>query len=136
VESLAGKSPKPPDKECIPACTYCHPEVASVGLTEKEAVERGLDIKTGRFPFVANGRALASGEREGMVKVIYGAGDERLLGAHIIGPEATELIAVFTLAKSAGLTGNQIAEAVYAHPTLSETIPEATHNALGKAIHL
>jgi dihydrolipoamide dehydrogenase len=136
VETLAGRTAEPPDKDHVPACTYCHPEVASIGLTEAEAVEQGLAFKAGRFPFVANGRALASGEREGMVKVLYDAADESLLGAHIIGPEATELIAVFTLAKRLGLKGKQIAEAVYAHPTLSETIPEATLDALDQAIHL
>jgi len=136
VETLAGMAPEPVDPRNIPACTYCHPEVASIGLSEAEALEKGLDIKVGRFPFVANGRALASGEREGVMKVIYHAGDESLLGAHIIGPEATELIATFTLARRLGLTGTEVARAVYAHPTLSETIPEATHDALGRAIHL
>ncbi len=136
VEKLKGLHAVPVDYETIPGCTYCQPQVASVGLTEKKAREQGYDIKIGKFPFMASGKAFAAGDREGFVKVIFDANYGELLGAHIIGPEATELIAEFTLAKSMEATYETIIKTIHAHPTLSESVMEAAANAYGESIHI
>ncbi|MDP4172675.1 MAG: dihydrolipoyl dehydrogenase [Bacteroidota bacterium] len=136
VETIKGLNPPAIDYDMIPGCTYCQPQVASVGLTEEKALAEGYDLKIGRFPYSASGKAFAVGEREGMVKVIFDSKYGELLGAHIIGSEATELIAEFTLAKSMEATFETIIKTVHAHPTLSESNMEAVANAYGEAIHI
>ncbi|MFV1950445.1 MAG: dihydrolipoyl dehydrogenase [Nitrospinota bacterium] len=136
VETINGKEGGLPDRLNIPNCTYCHPQVASVGLSEEEAKKRGYDIKIGRFPFRANGKAVAMGETDGMIKIIANAKNEEILGAHIIGPEATELIGEIALAKSFKLTPSEISKTVHAHPTLSEMIMEASGAIYEDAIHI
>ena len=129
-------SHKPKRVRVFPGCTYCQPQVASVGLTERAAVERGLKFKIGRFPFSANGKALAIGEPEGFVKIIIGEPYGEILGSHIIGAEATELIAELGLAITAEATFEEIEATIHAHPTLSEAIHEADEAAFGVAIHI
>jgi dihydrolipoamide dehydrogenase len=136
VEGIKGLNPSPIDYSTIPGCTYCQPQVASVGLTEKAAVDAGFEIKVGKFPFMASGKAFAIGEREGFVKLIFDKKYGELIGAHIIGSEATELIAELTLAKSMEATFESIVKTVHAHPTLSESIMEAAANAYGESIHI
>lgn len=136
VENIAGVETLPIDYDNIPSCTYSIPQVASIGLTEQKAIERGYKIRVGRFPFRANGKALAIGETEGMVKVIFDENYGELLGAHIIGPEATELIAEFGVAKTLESTAFEIVKTVHAHPTLSETLMEASADSLKEAIHI
>lgn len=120
----------------MPRCTYCQPQVASIGLTEKQARERGYDINIGRFPFQANGKALGLNERTGWVKIIADRRYGEILGAHLVGPEVTELLPELALARWTELTPNEIARAVHAHPTLSEAIMEAAHAVEGQAIHI
>ncbi|CAN5440389.1 dihydrolipoyl dehydrogenase [soil metagenome] len=135
VEGLyAGKKPR--KVEVFPGCTYCHPEVASIGLTERAAKEKGLDFVVGKFPFQASGRALAVGDPEGFVKLLYGKEHGELIGAHIIGAGATELIAEMGLAITLEATTDEIENTIHAHPTLSEAIHEATGTAFGHAIHI
>ncbi|MBU1936095.1 dihydrolipoyl dehydrogenase [bacterium] len=136
VEEIAGLNPPPVDYEAIPACTYCHPQVASVGLTEKQCLDKQLNVKIGKFPFVASGKARASGDIEGFVKVILDAKSKRLLGAHIIGGGVTELVAELTLARTMGATADDILHTLHPHPTLSEAVMEATADAMGEAIHI
>lgn len=136
VEKIAGVETLPVDYNNVPSCTYCIPQVASIGLTEQRAIELGYEIKVGRFPFRANGKALALGETEGLVKVIFDAKYGEILGAHIIGPEATELIAEFGVAKTLESTAFEIAKTIHAHPTLAETLMEASADSLKEAIHI
>ncbi len=136
VEKIKGLHPHPINYENIPGCTYCIPQVASIGMTEKKAREAGYELKIGKFPFMASGKAFAIGERDGFVKLIFDAKYGELLGAHIIGPDATELIAELTLAKSMEATYQSIVKSVHAHPTLSESIMEAAANAYGESIHI
>jgi dihydrolipoamide dehydrogenase len=127
---------RPKRLKVFPGCTYCQPQVASVGLTERAAKEQGLQFKVGKFPFSASGKALAVGEPEGFVKVIIAEPHGEILGAHIIGPEATELIAELGLAITLEATFEEIEETIHAHPTLSEAVHEATGAAFGMAIHI
>lgn len=136
VETIKGLDTTLVNYDTIPGCTYCQPQVASVGMTEKKAREAGYEIKIGKFPFMASGKAFAIGERDGFVKVIFDAKYGELLGAHIIGPEATELIAELTLAKSMEATYESIIKTIHAHPTLSESVMEAAANAYGESIHI
>jgi dihydrolipoamide dehydrogenase len=136
IEHIAGLNVQPLDPLEIPACTYCQPSVAHVGLTEKQAREQGYDIKIGRFPFKASGKATAAGHPEGMVKLIFDAKYGDLLGAHIIGYEATELIASLCLARKLEATAEWIHHTVHAHPTFSESIKEAAADAYGEAINI
>ncbi len=136
VESIAGKNPQPIDYENVPGCTYCQPQVASLGLSEEQAIAQGHELKIGRFPFTASGKARAIGETDGLVKLIFDAKYGELLGAHILGPEATEMIAELGVAKSLEATAAGIFNAIHAHPTLSEAIMEAAENAYGHAIHI
>jgi len=136
VEHIKGIHHPPIDYENIPGCTYCQPQVASVGLTEAKAKEKGYEVKVGKFPFMASGKAFAIGEREGFVKLIFDSKYGEILGAHIIGSEATEMIAEVTLARSLEATGESLIKTVHAHPTLSESIMEAAANAYGEAIHI
>ena len=136
VENIKGIHTPPVDYGNIPGCTYCQPQVASVGLTEQKAKELRYDLKIGKFPFMASGKAFAVGEREGFVKLIFDAKYGELLGGHIVGSEATELIAEVVLARALEATGESIVKTVHAHPTLSESIMEAAANAFGEAIHI
>jgi len=135
VEGMFGHS-KPRQVGIFPGCTYCHPQVASTGLTEKAARERKLDYKVGKFPFTAVGKAVAAGDTEGFVKVIAEAKTGEILGVHIIGGEATELIAEYGLAMNLEATVDEIHDSIHAHPTLSEALGEAALAVLGKAIHI
>lgn len=130
------KSIQPKKVTTFPGCTYCNPQVTSVGLTEKTATDKGLKIKVGRFPFMASGKARAMGETEGLVKLIFNEPHRELIGAHIIGAEATELIAEMTLAINLEATQEEIELTIHAHPTLSEAIHEAAGQAFGEAIHI
>ena len=136
VEKMAGLEVKPIDYGSIPGCTYCKPQVASIGLTEEKAIEKGYSLKIGRFPFVANGRSLAAGESEGFVKLIFNEQSNKLLGAHIIHAEATELIGELSVLKTLGIEGHDIIKTIHAHPTLSEGIMEAAAAAYDEAIHV
>jgi dihydrolipoamide dehydrogenase len=136
AERLAGHHPTPIDYDSIPGCTFCHPEIGSVGLTEAKAKELGRPLRVGRFPFSALGKARAVGDREGFVKVIYDAVDGRLLGAHIIGPGASDLIAELCLAKTTEVNGPSLIHTIHAHPTLAEALKEASDEAYGQAVHL
>jgi dihydrolipoamide dehydrogenase len=120
----------------IPGCTYCIPEIASVGYTEKAALEAGYELKIGKFPFSASGKAKAAGVPEGFVKVIYDAKYGELLGAHLIGANVTEMIAEIVVARKLETTGHEILKSVHPHPTMSEAIMEATAAAYGEVIHL
>ena len=135
AEYLAGKHAHDMDYGNIPGCTYCHPEVASVGLTEQACKEKKLDYKVGKFPFSANGRARTSGETEGFVKIIRDAKYGEILGAHIVGAHATELIHELVVARTNEFTVEEVDLAIHAHPTLSEAIAEATLDSLGRMIH-
>jgi len=136
IEKIKGINNPPIQYDNIPGCTYCQPQVASVGLTEKAARELGYEIKVGKFPFMASGKAFAIGEREGFVKLIFDAKYGEILGGHIIGSEATEMIAEVALARSLEATGESLIKTVHAHPTLSESVMEAAANAYGEAIHI
>ncbi|MCB1066232.1 MAG: dihydrolipoyl dehydrogenase [Verrucomicrobiae bacterium] len=136
VESMFDPNHKSKKVGLFPGCTYCHPEVASIGLTERACEEQGLAVKIGKFPFQASGRALAAGDSEGFVKLIFGEKYGELLGAHIIGGEATELIAEMGLAITLEATWEELENTIHAHPTLSEAIHEATSDAFGHAIHI
>ncbi len=136
VERIAGLDVQPIDYSSIPGCTYCHPQVASIGLTEEKAREQGFELKIGKFPFVASGKSIALGERDGMVKLIFEAKTDKLIGAHIIHAEATELIGELAVVKSTGVTAHELIKTIHAHPTLSEAILEAAAAAYGEAIHV
>jgi dihydrolipoamide dehydrogenase len=136
VEKIAGLSPEPLDYNNIPGCTYCSPEIASVGYTEKAAKEKGYDVKVGKFPFSASGKASASGVKDGFVKVIFDAKYGEFLGAHMIGANVTEMIAEVVAARKLECTGHDIIKTVHPHPTMSEAIMEAAAAAYGEVIHL
>ena len=136
IEKIAGLSPHPLDKTQIPGCTYCHPQIASVGLTEEAANKAGYEIKVGRFPFMANGKAIALGEPEGLVKTVFDANTGQLLGAHMVGAEVTELIQGFVVAMGLETTEEELMHTVFPHPTLSEMMHESVLDAFGRAIHI
>lgn len=136
VEKIAGHHPEPLDYGNIPGCTYCWPEIASVGMTEKQAKEAGYEIKVGKFPFSASGKASASGAKDGFVKVIFDAKYGEWLGAHMIGANVTEMIAEVVAARKLETTGHEIIKTVHPHPTMSEAVMEATAAAYGEVIHL
>jgi dihydrolipoamide dehydrogenase len=136
VEAIAGQKPHPMVKERIPGCTYAHPQVASVGLTEARAKEQGRDVRVGRFPFVGNGKAVALGEDQGFVKVIFDAKTGELLGAHMIGAEVTELIQGYAIAMQAEVTEHELMDTIFPHPTLSEMMHEAVLDAYGRVLHV
>ena len=136
VEHMSGLAPEPMRYDNIPGCTYCHPEVASVGLTEKMALEQGYKLKIGKFPFRALGKSMAVGDIDGFVKVIYDAKYGEMLGCHIIGAEATNLITEAVIARNLESTYHEVLNTIHPHPTLSEAIMEATADALGEAIHI
>jgi dihydrolipoamide dehydrogenase len=136
VEKIAGHHPQPLDYNNIPGCTYCSPEIASVGLTEKKAREAGYEIKVGKFPFSASGKASAAGHKDGFVKVIFDAKYGEFLGCHMIGANVTEMIAEVVVARKLETTGMEIVKSVHPHPTMSEAIMEAAAEAYGEVIHL
>lgn len=136
VESIAGLNPDPLDPQRIPACTYSHPQVASVGLTEAQAVAAGHRVRVGRFPFSANGKAIAMGATEGLVKVVFDAGSGELLGAHMVGSEVTEMIQGYGIAQGLETTEAELMHAVLPHPTMSEAMHEAVLAAYDRALHI
>lgn len=135
VEKIAGMNPERIDYGNTPGCTYCHPEIASVGLTEAQAKEKGFEIKTGKFPFTANGKATANGDSEGFIKVIFDAKYGEWLGCHMIGNGVTDMISEAVVARKLETTGHEIIKAVHPHPTLSEMVMEAVAAAYGEVIH-
>ncbi|OGL19834.1 MAG: dihydrolipoyl dehydrogenase [Candidatus Rokubacteria bacterium RIFCSPLOWO2_12_FULL_71_19] len=136
AEAIAGRAPRPVDYDNVPSCTYCRPQVASIGQSEARARQSAREIAVGRFPFTANGKAVAMGEAEGFLKVVADKGSGELLGVHIVGPEATELIHEFAVGRTLEATLEDIVHTIHAHPTLSEAALEATLAALGQAIHM
>jgi dihydrolipoamide dehydrogenase len=136
VEKIAGHHPEPINYQNIPGCTYCQPEIASVGLTEKQAIEAGYEVKVGKFPFSASGKASAAGAKEGFIKVIFDAKYGEWLGAHMIGANVTEMIAEVVVARRLETTGHEIIKSIHPHPTMSEAIMEATAAAYGEVIHI
>ena len=136
AELIAGKHPHPIKPNSIAGCTYCHPQVASVGLTEAKAKEAGHEIKVGRFPFIGNGKAIALGESEGMIKTIFDAKTGELLGAHMIGAEVTELIQGYVIGRQLETTEEDLMHTIFPHPTLSEMMHEAVLDAYGQVIHM
>lgn len=135
VDAICGRSPQPVDYSTIPSCVYTSPEVASVGLTEKQAAEKGIELKVGRFQFTASGKAAAAGERDGFVKLLFDAATDKLIGAHFVGMNVTEMIAEPTVAKALGATAEVLAHTIHPHPTMNEAVMEAAEAALGHAIH-
>jgi dihydrolipoamide dehydrogenase len=136
VEAIAGQHPHPMDVLNIPGCTYCRPQVASVGLTEARAKELGHQVRVGRFPFIGNGKAIAMGEPEGLVKTVFDAKTGELLGAHMVGPEVTEMIQGYAIARTLESTEAELMHTVFPHPTVSETMHEAVLDAYGRVIHI
>jgi len=136
AEKIAGHHAIPVNYAAIPACTYCHPEIASVGLTEDRAKEQGVPVKVGRFPFKPLGKTMAAGEYPGFVKVLWHAETGALVGAHMIGPAVTDLVGEMTLAKNTEVNAESLAYTIHAHPTFAEALKEATEDALGHAIHI
>ena len=136
VEKISGHNPHPLDYNNIPGCTYTSPEVASVGMTEKAAKEAGYELKVGKFPFTASGKASAAGAKDGFVKLVFDAKYGELLGAHLIGANVTEMIAELVVARKLETTGEEIIKAVHPHPTMSEAVMEAAAAAYGEVIHI
>jgi len=136
VEAIKGLHPHPMNKLMIPGCTYCSPQIASVGLTEQAAKEKKIDIRVGRFPFVGNGKAIAMGEDQGLVKVIFDKKTGQLLGAHMIGAEVTELIQGYVVAMNLETTEQDLMHTIFPHPTLSEMMKEAVLDAYGRALNI
>ena len=136
VEAIKGLHPHPMNKAMIPGCTYCQPQIASVGLTEQAAKEKKLDIRVGRFPFVGNGKAIALGEDQGMVKVIFDKNTGQLLGAHMVGAEVTELIQGYVVAMNLETTEEELMHTIFPHPTLSEMMKEAVLDAYGRVLNI
>ena len=136
AELIAGGHPHPIKPGSIAGCTYCHPQVASVGMTEAKAKEAGFEVKVGRFPFIGNGKAIAMGEAEGMVKTVFDAKTGELLGAHMVGAEVTEMIQGYVIGRSLETTEAELMETVFPHPTMSEMMHEAVLDAYGRALHI
>jgi dihydrolipoamide dehydrogenase len=136
VETLFGKHPRTVDYSIIPGCTYTDPGIGSVGLTEKQAKEKGHTVRIGKFPFIASGRAQAADETEGFVKLVFDAKFGELLGAHIIGSAATEMISELVMAKKLEATEEEIMHTMHPHPTFSEAIMEAAGQGLGESVHI
>ena len=136
IEKIAGLSPHPLNKNQIPGCTYCQPQIASVGLTEDAAKKAGHELNIGRFPFIGNGKAIALGEPDGMIKTIFDKKTGQLLGAHMVGAEVTELIQGFVVAMGLETTEEELMHAIFPHPTLSEMMHESVLDAYGRTIHV
>ncbi|MEL6622943.1 MAG: FAD-dependent oxidoreductase, partial [Pseudomonadota bacterium] len=135
VEAIAGRNPHPIQRDRIPGCTYCHPQIASIGLTEAAALDAGHDVRVGRFPFRGNGKAIALGEPDGLVKTVFDGASGQLLGAHLIGAEVTELIHGFAIAMQLETTEEDLMRTVFPHPTLSEMMHESVLDAYGRVVH-
>ncbi len=137
VEKIAGvDGVHPLDTSNIPGCTYCWPQVASIGLTEKAAIEKGHEVKVGRFPYQGNGKAIALGEPDGLIKTIFDTKTGALLGAHMIGAEVTELIQGYGIAKTLETTESELMNTIFPHPTLSEMMHESVLDAYGRVMHM
>jgi dihydrolipoamide dehydrogenase len=136
LEAIKGLEPHPMDKGLVPGCTYCHPQVASVGLTEAKAKEAGHEVRVGRFPFIGNGKAIALGEDQGLTKVVFDKKTGRLLGAHMVGAEVTELIQGYVVAMNLETTEEELMHTIFPHPTLSETMKEAVLDAYGRVLNM
>ncbi len=136
VEAIKGMHPHPMDKNLIPGCTYCHPQIASVGLTEAKAKEQKREVRVGKFPFVGNGKAIALGEDQGMVKVIFDKKTGALIGAHMVGAEVTELIQGYVIATNLETTEEELMHTIFPHPTISETMKEAVLDAYGRVLNM
>jgi len=136
AEHIAGKHPHAMDKRNIPGCTYCRPQVASVGLTEEKAKEAGYEVKVGKFPFIGNGKAIALGEQEGFVKTVFDERTGELLGAHMVGAEVTEMIQGYTIGKTLETTEAELIGTVFPHPTISEAMHESVLAAFGRTLHI
>jgi dihydrolipoamide dehydrogenase len=136
VEMIAGKNPEPLNYGNMPGCTYTSPEIASVGMTEKAAREAGYELKVGKFPYTASGKASAAGHKDGFIKLIFDAKYGELLGAHLIGDNVTEIIAELVMARKLETTGHEIIKGVHPHPTMSEAVMEAAAAAYGEVIHI
>ena len=135
AELIAGGHPHPARPGSIAGCTYCQPQIASVGMTEEKAIEAGHEVRVGRFPFIGNGKAIALGEAEGMVKTVFDAKTGELLGAHMVGAEVTELIQGYVIGRQLETTEEDLMNTVFPHPTLSEMMHESVLDAYGRAIH-
>jgi len=136
AETIAGHEAPELDENAMPRCTYCIPQIASMGLTAKQCKEQGIEVNVGKFPFQPNGKALGLGESHGFVKVIADKKYGEILGVHMIGPEVTELLPEWVLARNYELTPSEVARSVHAHPTLTEVMMEAAHAVEGQAIHI
>ncbi len=136
IEKIAGLNPEPIDYKNIPACTYTNPEISSVGLTEAKAKEQGFEVKVGKFPYTASGKASAAGQKEGFVKLVFDAKYGELLGAHMIGGNVTEMIAELTVARKLEITGHELIKTIHPHPTMSEAVMEAAAAAYDEVIHI
>src|SRR5690606_12116544 len=136
AELIAGKDPHPVKPTSIAGCTYCHPQIASVGYTEAKAKELGFKVKVGKFPFIGNGKAIALWEEGGMIKAVFDAATGELLGAHMVGAEVTELIQGYVVGRQLETTEQDLMNTVFPHPTLSEMMHEAVLDAYGRAIHM
>jgi dihydrolipoamide dehydrogenase len=136
IEAIKGLNPHPMNKSMIPGCTYCSPQIASVGLTEQAAKEKKIDIRVGRFPFIGNGKAIALGEDQGLVKAIFDKKTGQLLGAHMVGAEVTELIQGYVVAMNLETTEEELMHTVFPHPTLSEMMKEAVLDAYGRVLNM
>jgi dihydrolipoamide dehydrogenase len=135
AELIAGREVHPIKEGSIAGCTYCHPQIASVGMSEASAIEAGFDVKVGRFPYAGNGKAIALGEADGLIKTVFDAATGELLGAHMIGAEVTELIQGYVVGRQLETTEADLMHTIFPHPTLSEMMHEAVLDAYGKAIH-
>ncbi len=136
AELIAGQHPHPTPATSIAGCTYCQPQVASVGLTEAKAKEQGYEVKVGHFPFIGNGKAIALGEPEGMIKTVFDAKTGEMLGAHMVGAEVTELIQGYVIGRTLETTEVELMNTVFPHPTLSEMMHEAVLDAYGRMLHM
>lgn len=136
IEKIAGENVHPLDAGKIPGCTYCQPQIASVGMTEQEAKEQGYKVRVGRFPFIGNGKAIALGEPEGLIKTVFDKNTGELLGAHMIGAEVTELIQGYAVAQTLETTEKELMETVFPHPTLSEMMHESVLDAFDRVLHI
>jgi dihydrolipoamide dehydrogenase len=137
IERIAGfEGAHPLDRNNIPGCTYCRPQIASVGMTEKEAIDAGREVRVGRFPFQGNGKAIALGDSQGLVKTVFDAGTGELLGAHMVGPEVTEMIQGYAIARTLETTEVELMRTIFPHPTLSESMHEAVLAAYDRALHI
>jgi dihydrolipoamide dehydrogenase len=136
AERIAGKDPHPVPYDAVPGCTYCHPEIASVGWTEEKARAAGIEVKVGRFPFGPLGKTVAAGEYPGLAKFLWDAHSGALVGAHMIGPAVTDLIAAPTLARTTEVNAESFIHTIFAHPTFAEAMKEAAEDAYGMAIHI